>query len=59
MRYFKITRPFHGSYVQPAKELLSALSGELEPGSDENSVIVSAVEMTEEEYKKLPEFNGW
>jgi hypothetical protein len=42
-----------------ADELLSALDAELNPGEEGNAITVSAIEMSEEEYKKLPEFTGW
>lgn len=67
-RFIEITRSDAGGrYVQPfppngAKRVSSILEDELddidylEPGT---TIVFTVVEMSEEEYAKLPEFEGW
>ena len=63
MKYVKVTRSdVQGSYIQPVKDLAGCVEGEFDgieytdPGV---SVTLTVVEMSEEEYAKLPEFTGW
>jgi hypothetical protein len=47
-----------GKYIQPIDQLHNAISGEMD--SDGKFIlIIEPVEMTEEEYKNLPEFTGY
>jgi hypothetical protein len=63
-KFIKVTRSdTGGSYIQTPDEVLGDLEGELldnleyeEPGV---SVAFTVVEMSQEEYDKLPEFMGW
>ena len=50
----------HGSYVQPLSELANAIEGEfdgVEPGEG-ITLHLNRIQMTVEEYQKLPEFTG-
>ncbi len=51
-----------GSYVQPYKLAMTAMDGELGNSSENNigdSVHIEVIEMTDEEYSRLPEFEGY
>lgn len=48
-----------GSYIQPTSELNTALDGELDDLTEPITIRFEAVEMTDEEYAKLPEFAGY
>jgi hypothetical protein len=61
-RYAKITRPGEGCYVQPLALLPLAMEGELDGAGDwpvGERVEVEIIEMSEADYTKLPEFEGW
>jgi hypothetical protein len=63
-KYFKFTLVGEGSYYQPLADLMSCLSAELDDfkmGSVGNEIEMKLeiVEMTDEEYAALPEFQGW
>jgi hypothetical protein len=59
-RYIKIKLHGGGSYIQPALEILNAIDGELDglEIGDKITIDLELVEMTDEEYNKLPEFTG-
>ena len=63
MKYIKIERPDYGSYIQPVSQLLSAIDANIVDAIDYTEVgeqlILTVVEMPEEEYAKLDEFTGW
>lgn len=51
-----------GSYIQPVDEALSAIDAELDGIEDQNigaKITLEIIEMEEEDYKKLPEFDGY
>jgi hypothetical protein len=59
-KYIKITLHGGSSYVQPESELLNALNGELdgvEPG-EHITLDLEPLQITDEEYAKLPDFAG-
>jgi len=59
-KYIKITLHGYGSYIQPISELSAALEGELD-GLDigyKATLTFEPVDITDEEYNKLPEFMG-
>jgi len=63
MKFAKIYREGYGSYIQPLNLLKDALSGEFD-GVEEyaevgDKLTIEIIEMPEEEYDKLPEFEGW
>jgi len=61
-KYIKVSRSdTSGSYTQEKSEILNAIAGEFDDESLKvgTSVSLTVVEMTEEEYKNLPEFMGW
>ena len=60
MIFIKITRSdTGGSYIQPLAEIANAVDGEIDGIEAGESVTLTAIEMTEEAYAKLPEFTGW
>lgn len=59
MKYIKITKPGYGSYIQPFDELHQALDGELAGIETEITLVFEPINMTDEEYKNLPEFEGY
>jgi hypothetical protein len=63
-KYVRFTLAGEGSYIQPLKDLMTALDGELDnikSGCVGESVVIEleVIEMTDEEYNALPEFQGW
>lgn len=62
-KYVKITRSdVEGSYTIPVELLKTVVDGEFDDIIDMSfgdSVTLTVVEMTKEEYAKLPEFQGW
>jgi hypothetical protein len=62
-KYVKVTRnDADGCYTVPAELLKSVIDDEFYyivdmPSGD--SITLTVIEMTEEEYDKLPEFQGW
>ena len=59
-RYIRITLRGGGSYIQPRSDLMDAINAELDDLEDNDEIVLhfQAVEMTDEEYEKLPEFWG-
>lgn len=59
-RFVKIERSdCPGSYTNPIETLADVIDSELD-GSDAGvAITLTVVEMTQEDYDKLPEFNGW
>lgn len=63
-KYFRFTLVGEGSYIQPLKDLMTALDGELDDFregyvGDKMAIELEIIEMTDEEYNALPEFQGW
>jgi hypothetical protein len=56
-RYVRVTLVGHGCYVQPASAMNVLLDeiGEAEPGA---KWTLELIELTQEEYDRLPEFTG-
>ncbi len=46
-------------YVQPMDEIANAIDAEFDGAAPGDTILLQLVEMTEVEYKKLPEFEGW
>ena len=59
-KYIKIKLHGGNSYIQPVLDLLTAIDGELDglEIGDKITIDLEPVEMTNEEYNKLPEFTG-
>jgi len=63
-KYFRFRLVGEGSYIQPLDDLTQCLEGELDDfkcgiiGTKIN-IELEIVEMTDEEYSALPEFQGW
>jgi hypothetical protein len=63
-KYIRVTRNnIDGSYIERVDNLIGLIEGEIISTIDDNNVgdslILTVVEMTEEEYNSLPEFEGW
>jgi|WetSurSiteA1Bulk_404760.scaffolds.fasta_scaffold01794_10 hypothetical protein len=59
-QYAKITRSAaDGSYIIPLELLEDAINGEKDGNETGESIIVTFIEMDDEEYSKLEEFQGW
>lgn len=58
-RYVEVIREGVGSYTQPIEEAGSAIDAEFDGSEPGDKITMALVEMEEEEYKKLPEFQGW
>ena len=59
-QYIKVMIDSYSSYyVAEKNELCYALDGELDGISTGDKIILEVVEMTEEEFQNLPEFEGW
>lgn len=50
-----------GSYIQPVSEVANAIDGEMDSAHEDSKfkIELTPVFMTEEEYRKLPEFTGY
>jgi hypothetical protein len=62
MKYIQITRSdTDGSYIMPVKDLYSIIPAELDDIDYLNgvSIILTVIELSEEEYNELGEFQGW
>ena len=64
MQYAKISRePNGGNYIVSLEDLVSSMDNELESNEEwaetGEKIIVEFVEMDEEEFNNLPEFEGW
>jgi len=62
MRYVKITRgDMSGSYVEPytPRDVMNVIDGEFSDAELGEKITLELIEMTEEEYDALPEFQGW
>lgn len=57
-KYFKITLHGGGSYIQPIGDLTSAIIGETDGADPGTKWTLELLEMYEEQYKTLPEFQG-
>lgn len=63
-KFIKIERPdLNEFYIERPENLLGAIEGELleplEYIDNDEKILLTVIEMTEEEYKTLPEFTGW
>lgn len=63
-KFIQVTRSdVGGSYIQSREDVSGALEAELLDGLEyeepDVSVTFTVVEMSQEEYDKLPEFMGW
>ena len=63
-KYFRFTLVGEGGYIQPLNDLMTALDGELadfRQGNvgEEITIKLEVIEMSDEEYQKLPDFQGW
>lgn len=64
-KYVKVQRPGMGGYTIPIKDLPGYIEAEFDCQSEfdcqevGDQLRLTVVEMTEEEYNKLPEFKGW
>lgn len=59
-RYIRIKRPdLGGSYTVPLDDNLGVLRDEFDGSEPGDSVVLELVEMAQEEYDALPEFEGW
>jgi hypothetical protein len=63
-RFVKVTRnDTDGSYIEPPDKVLACVDGELVQGIEYwevgDAITLTVIEMTQEEYDKLPEFTGW
>ncbi len=60
MKYIRVTRSdVDGSFTIPLDNFCDVIDAELEGTEIGESMILTIVEMPEEEYVKLPEFMGW
>lgn len=60
MKYVKVTRSdVGGNYYQPLTEIGGAISGEFDGSEPGDKITLELSEMTEDEFNKLPEFQGW
>jgi hypothetical protein len=59
-KYIKIKLHGARSYIQPIEELATAIEGELDGLSIGEKITLDfePIDMTEEEYNELPEFDG-
>lgn len=63
MIYAKISREDNGSYIQPLETLMDAMDAEFD-GVEQwaevgDRIVITFVEMSEEDYENLGEFPGW
>lgn len=58
-RYIKIDRPEHNGYITPIKNIAVAVESELIDSEMGDKLLLTVVELTDEEVKKLQEFTGW
>lgn len=60
MKYLKVTRPGESSsYIQPITEIANAVDGEFDGAEIGERITLELVEMTDDEFNKLPDFAGW
>lgn len=63
MKYARITiSESGGAYIQPVSELANAIDAEFDSAEFMEAgfkLTIELVDMTDEEYEKLPEFDGW
>jgi len=59
-RYIKVRLHGGNSYIQPVSEIFTAIDGELDGLciGDKITLDFEAVDITDEEYENLPEFEG-
>ena len=60
MKFVKMYLQGGNSYIQPRDEVCNAVDGELDALDEHNEIVLrfTLIDMTEEEYQKLPEFAG-
>lgn len=58
MAYIRITLDGGGSYVQPMDDVLEALDAELDVLPVGDKLTIEIIEMSDDEYRRLPEFRG-
>jgi len=58
MKFVRIKLDGGGSYVQPITFLDQILSGEIDNMDTGDKLTLEMIELTQEEYEKLPEFTG-
>lgn len=63
MKFARFWRDGLGSYIIPLNSLMDTLEGEFcgieEWGETGDKFIIELIEMPEEEYDNMPEFEGW
>ena len=59
MNYIKISRENMGNYVQPFAKIANVVDAEFDGAEIGDTIQLELIEMTEEEYQRLPEFQGW
>lgn len=57
-KYVKINLVGGNGYVQPLSEIHQAVDAEFHDADTGTRLILTLIDMTEEEYEKLPEFMG-
>ncbi len=57
--YIKIGRDDMGFYLMPIAAAWTIIEAEFDGSDEGDKITLEKVLMTEEEYKKLPEFMGW
>lgn len=58
-RYLKIKRPTMSGYTDSLEQAIQELKDSFEYDEPGDELHFEIVEMEEEEYKTLPEFEGW
>lgn len=58
-KYVKISLDDLGHYIQPLETVHMAIEGELDGAEVGEVWTLEIIEMTEEDYELLPEFEGW
>ena len=57
--YVKIDHNGIGGYIQPIKNIETAINGEMDGAEVGNKWTLEIIEMSDEDYNKLPEFEGY
>lgn len=57
-KYVKIKVHDGSSYIQPLSELHQALDGELDDFHPGRKITIEIINVSKEDYEKLPEFTG-
>lgn len=58
-KYMKVTRPDFGWVILRLDDAIEELKTSFEADEEGDQVTYEVVKMTEEEFKALPEFEGW